>query len=253
MQIKNSVAIVTGGASGLGKETAIHLAKLGAKVVIFDLNIEAANEVAMEIDGLAIETNICDDESVTASLLRLKEHFDCPRILVNCAGIGTASRVVGRDGPMQLNVFKKVIEVNLIGTFNMIRLVGALMSEEAPLEDNERGVIVSTASVAAYDGQIGQAAYSASKGGIISMMLPIAREFARFGIRLNTIAPGIFHTPLLGTLPKEAQESLASNIPFPSRLGKPEEFSALVETCITNRYINAETIRIDGGVRLTPR
>lgn len=253
MKIENNVAIITGGASGLGAETAIHLASLGAKVAIFDLNIEAAQSLADKLGGIAIATDICDEESVTNALSYVTDKIGNPRILVNCAGIGTAGRVVGRNGPLDLEVFSKVISVNLIGTFNMIRLTGALMSSLEPLEDGERGSIISTASVAAYDGQIGQAAYAASKGGIVSMTLPIAREFARFGIRLNTIAPGIFETPLLATLPEEAQQALGASIPFPSRLGKPKEFAALVEACISNTYINAETIRIDGGVRLAPK
>ncbi|PCI84434.1 MAG: 3-hydroxyacyl-CoA dehydrogenase [Hyphomicrobiales bacterium] len=253
MEIENNVAIITGGASGLGAETAIHLANLGAKVAIFDLNIEAAQLLADKLGGIAVTTDICNAESVADALSYVTNKIGTPRILINCAGIGTAGRVVGRNGPLDLEIFSKVISVNLIGTFNMIRLTGALMTSLEPLEDGERGVIISTASVAAYDGQIGQAAYAASKGGIVSMTLPIAREFARFGIRLNTIAPGIFETPLLATLPEEAQKALGASIPFPSRLGKPKEFAALVEACISNAYINAETIRIDGGVRLAPK
>lgn len=253
MDINNKVAIITGGASGLGAETAKHLASQGASVAILDLNLEAAQTLAAELGGLAVQTDVTDEQSVSQALQQITEQLGAPRILVNCAGIGTAGRVVGREGPLPLENFSKVIQINLIGTFNMIRLTAAIMSELEPLEDNERGVIVSTASVAAYDGQIGQAAYSASKGGIVAMTLPIARELSRFGIRINTLAPGIFHTPLLDTLPPEAQQSLAAGIPFPSRLGKPSEFASLVETCITNTYINAETIRIDGGVRLTPK
>lgn len=253
MKIENNVAIITGGASGLGEETAIHLAKLGAKIAILDINIEPAEKLANKLGGIAIAADICSETSVSDALSTISKKIGKPRILVNCAGIGTASRVVGRDGPLDLEIFAKVISVNLIGTFNLIRLTGALMADLDPLEDGERGTIISTASIAAYDGQIGQAAYAASKGGIVSMTLPIAREFARFGIRLNTIAPGIFETPLLATLPQDAQQALGASIPFPPRLGKPKEFAALVETCITNTYINAETIRIDGGVRLAPK
>lgn len=253
MQIQDNVAIVTGGASGLGAETAMHLAKRGAKVAILDLNLEAGQKLAQQLGGLFIATNISDEASVENALKQTVDQLGAPRILVNCAGIGGGERVVGREAPMPLENFAKTINVNLIGTFNMIRLTTALMAKLEPLEDGERGTIINTASVAATDGQIGQAAYAASKGGIVSMTLPIAREVARFGIRLNTIAPGIFHTPLLNELPIEAQEALASNIPFPKRLGKPSEFASLVETCISNNYLNAETIRIDGGVRLAPK
>lgn len=253
MQIENNVAIITGGASGLGAETAKHLANLGAKVAILDLNIEAGQKLAAELNGIFIATNIGDEKNVAAALTQITEQLGAPRILVNCAGIGGGERVVGREAPMPLENFAKIINVNLIGTFNMIRLTATLMAALEPQADNERGTIINTASVAWQDGQIGQAAYAASKGGIVSMTLPIAREIARFGIRLNTIAPGIFHTPLLNELPIEAQEALAANIPFPKRLGKPSEFAALVETCITNTYLNAETIRIDGGVRLAPK
>ncbi|MBL1420363.1 MAG: SDR family NAD(P)-dependent oxidoreductase [Alphaproteobacteria bacterium] len=253
MQIQNNVAIVTGGASGLGAETAKHLANLGAKVAILDLNIEAGQKLADELGGIFITTNIGDEKNVSDALTQIVNQLGAPRILVNCAGIGGGERVVGREAAMPLENFAKIINVNLIGTFNMIRLTATLMATLEPLEDNERGTIINTASVAVQDGQIGQAAYAASKGGIVSMTLPIAREVARFGIRLNTVAPGIFLTPLLDELPIEAQEALAANIPFPKRLGKPSEFAALVETCITNTYLNAETIRIDGGVRLAPK
>jgi NAD(P)-dependent dehydrogenase (short-subunit alcohol dehydrogenase family) len=192
-------------------------------------------------------------DGVSSALDQIVHGLGAPSILVNCAGIGTAVRVVGREGPMALDAFEKVIRVNLFGTFNMIRLTAAIMSEGEPDEEGERGVIVSTASVAAFDGQIGQAAYAASKGGIAAMTLPIAREFARFGIRVMTLAPGIFETPLLGELPDEARESIAASIPFPARLGWPEEFADLVAHCIGNRYLNGEVIRIDGAVRLAPK
>jgi NAD(P)-dependent dehydrogenase (short-subunit alcohol dehydrogenase family) len=253
MKLNNHIALVTGGASGLGAQTARRLAEQGARVAILDLNANAAKVLASQLDGVAVTADVSDEQSASQALQQVIEQLGTPRILVNCAGIGTAGRVVGREGPMPLNNFNRVVQINLVGTFNMIRLAAARMSELEPLEDDERGVIVCTASIAAYDGQIGQAAYSASKGGIVSMTLPIARELSRFGIRINTIAPGIFHTPLLDTLPLEAQQSLAAGIPFPSRLGKPEEFAAMVETCITNNYLNGETIRIDGAVRLAPK
>lgn len=245
MDISGKTALVTGGASGLGAAVIAMLQKKGAKTVSYDLQ-------KSQTADLSLVGDVTSEAEVTAALDKIENQFGTPHILVNCAGIGTASRVVGRDGPMPLEKFEKVIRVNLIGSFNMIRLTGARMSESAPVGE-ERGVIVSTASVAAFDGQIGQAAYSASKGGIAAMTLPIAREFARFGIRVLTLAPGIFETPLLGELPEEARESIGASIPFPSRLGKPEEFAALVETCVTNAYLNGETIRIDGAVRLAPK
>lgn len=253
MDIDGKIAIVTGGASGLGEETARHLTRQGAKVAILDLNVEAGEKLAAELGGLFCPTDICSEDSINVALEAIEKTLGAPRILVNCAGIGGGARVVGRGGPMNLDAFAKIININLIGTFNVIRLVAAKMTELEPLEDGERGTIISTASVAANDGQIGQAAYAASKGGIVSMTLPIARELARFGIRLNTIAPGIFLTPLMDELPPEAAQALGDSIPFPARLGKASEYAALVETCITNVYINAETIRIDGGVRLAPK
>lgn len=253
MKIADNIAIITGGASGLGAETARLLAEKGAKVAILDVNLAAGQKLAKQLGGIALACDICDEDSIKTALAEITEKLGTPRILVNCAGIGGGERVVGREAPMPLAHFSKIININLIGTFNMIRLTAAAMANLEPLEDGERGTIVSTASVAAYDGQIGQAAYAASKGGIVSMTLPIARELARFGIRLNTLAPGIFETPLLASLPPEAAEALGASIPFPARMGKPSEFAALVETCITNTYINAETIRIDGGVRLAPK
>ncbi len=253
MDIKNNVAIITGGASGLGAETAKYLAAKGAKVAIFDLDIGNAKNLAKQLNGIAVQVDICSEESVTQALNIVKDELGGIRMLVNCAGIGNAGRVLGREGPLDLAEFSKVISVNLIGTFNMIRLVGAEMNDNDILEDAERGVIVSTASIAAYDGQIGQAAYAASKGALVSLTLPIAREFSRIGVRVNTIAPGIFHTPMVDTLPEAAQKSIAASIPFPSRLGKPSEFASLVVTCIENNYLNGETIRLDGAVRLAPK
>ncbi len=253
MQFNDISAIVTGGASGLGEAAARKLADLGAKVAILDLNEDRANSVATEIGGIGIKTDAASADSVNAALDQVHETHGDARIVVNCAGIGAAGRVVGRDGPMPLEQFQLVINVNLIGTFNVMRLAAHRMSLLDPMADGERGVIVNTASVAAFEGQIGQAAYAASKGGIVSMMLPAAREFARFGVRVNTIAPGIFLTPLLYTLPDEAQKALAAEILFPQRLGDPSEYADAVQFCIGNRYLNGETIRLDAGTRLRPK
>ena len=220
MDIKGHAAVVTGGASGLGAATASELARAGASVTVLDVNLDGARAA---------------------------------RILINCAGVGPAKRIVGRDGPMPLADFERVININLIGTFNVMRLVAADMQSLSPLADGERGVIIMTASVAAFEGQIGQAAYSASKGGVAALTLPAAREFAQFGIRVNAIAPGIFHTPMLMALPQEAQQSLAAAVPFPKLLGRPDQFAALARHIIENTYINGEVIRLDGALRLAPR
>ena len=246
-------ALVTGGGSGLGRATAAKLAALGAKVAILDINVEAAAEVAAKIGGIAIACDVVDADQTAAAIAQARDRFGPARILINCAGIAPARRVVGRDGPMPLEDFARVINVNLVGTFNAIRLAAHAMSTLDPLEDGERGVIVSTASVAAYDGQIGQAAYAASKGGVVSMMLPIARELSQFGIRLCAIAPGIFNTPMVSGMPEEVQQSLAASIPFPKALGRPEQYAELALHIIENRYLNGEVIRLDGGVRLAPR
>jgi NAD(P)-dependent dehydrogenase (short-subunit alcohol dehydrogenase family) len=246
-------ALVTGGGSGLGRATAAKLAALGAKVAILDINVEAAKEVAAKIGGIAIACDVVDAERTAAAIAQARDTFGPARILINCAGIAPARRVVGRDGPMPLEDFVRVINVNLIGTFNAIRLAAHAMSTLDPLDDGERGVIVSTASVAAYDGQIGQAAYSASKGGVVSMTLPIAREFSQFGIRVCAIAPGIFNTPMVAGMPEEVQQSLAASIPFPKALGRPEHYADLALHIIENNYINGEVIRLDGAVRLAPR
>lgn len=253
MNIDKSVAIVTGGASGLGAAVAQHLAERGAIVCVLDRNGELAAEWAGKIGGHAYTGDVSSSEQMSATVKEITTTHGAPRILVNCAGIGGAARVVGREGPMALADFERTISVNLVGTFNMIRLVGATMSLADPFDEGARGVIVSTASLAAFDGQIGQAAYAASKGGIAAMTLPIAREFARFGIRVMTLAPGLFKTPLLDELPQEAQDALGAAIPYPSRLGYPSEFAELVETCITNNYLNGEIIRIDGSLRLGPK
>ena len=253
MRLEGSVAIVTGGGSGLGAATARRLAAGGAHVAVLDLNASAAEKVADEIGGFAARCDVADPDSAVAAIVEVKQKLGAPRILASIAGIGTAKRIVGREGPQPLEDFARVVRVNLIGSFNMLRLAAAEMAKLEPLEDGERGVVVQTASVAAFDGQVGQAAYAASKGGVVSMTLPAARELAQFGIRVLTIAPGLFLTPLMAELPAAAQESLAASIPFPKRLGKPDEFAELVLGCVVNVALNGEVIRIDGALRLPPR
>jgi len=252
MKLTGVAAIVTGGGSGLGRATAEALAARGARVAVFDLNPAAAAEAARAAGGLGFVGDVADEASASAGIAKAEAAHGPARVLVNCAGIGVAKRVAGRDGPHPLADFERVIRVNLIGTFNMIRLAAASMGKLDPI-DGERGVIVSTASVAAYDGQIGQAAYSASKGGVVAMTLPIARELAQFGIRVNAIAPGVFLTPMLLGLPQEAQDSLAASVPFPRRLGQPAEYAALAVHLVENGYLNGETIRIDGALRMAPK
>jgi NAD(P)-dependent dehydrogenase (short-subunit alcohol dehydrogenase family) len=252
MKLTGLAAIVTGGGSGLGRATAEALAAKGAKVTVFDLNPAAAEEAAKAIGGLAVAGDVADEASAGAALVKAAAAHGAARVLVNCAGIGIAKRVVGREGPQPLADFEKVIRVNLIGTFNMIRLAAAEMGKLEPIE-GERGVVISTASIAAYDGQIGQAAYSASKGGVVAMTLPIARELAQFGVRVNAIAPGVFMTPMMSGLPQAAQDSLGASVPFPARLGQPAEYAALAIHIIENGYINGETIRIDGALRMAPK
>jgi NAD(P)-dependent dehydrogenase (short-subunit alcohol dehydrogenase family) len=253
MQLKGEAAIVTGGASGLGAATARRLAAQGAKVAVCDLNTKLAEAVAAEIGGVAVTCNVADAASAEAAVAAAEKAHGPARVLVNCAGIGVAKRVIGRDGAMPFADFDRVIQVNLNGTFNMIRLATTAMSKLEPLATGERGVVINTASVAAYDGQIGQAAYSASKGGIVGMTLPIARELAQFGIRVLTIAPGLFLTPLLAGLPQEAQDSLAAAIPFPRRLGQADEFASLAAHMIDNPYLNGEVVRLDAALRMAPR
>ena len=253
MKIDQLAAIVTGGASGLGAETARQLAAAGAQVALLDLNMELAESVAAEIGGVAIRCDVSDAVSAETAVAQAREAHGVARILINCAGIGIPGRIVSRKGPMPLEAFAKVININLIGSFNLMRLAAADMMQTEPLNDGERGVIISTASVAAYEGQIGQAAYASSKGGIVSLTLPAAREFARFGIRVNTIAPGLFQTPLLRDIPEAAQKSLAASIPFPSRLGMPDEFAKLALHIIDNHFLNGEVIRLDGALRMAPR
>ena len=253
MEIKGQAAIVTGGASGLGAATARALAAAGAKVAVFDLNEAGAASVAKDIGGIAVACDVSSAAGASAAIETAKTVHGPARVLVNCAGIGPAKRIVGRDGPMPLEDFERVIRINLIGSFNMMRLVAANMQAAEPLADGERGVIVSTASVAAFEGQIGQSAYASSKGGVAALTLPAAREFAQFGIRVLAIAPGIFATPMLTALPQESQDSLGASVPFPKRLGAPREYAALVLHCIHNGYLNGEVIRLDGALRMAPR
>jgi NAD(P)-dependent dehydrogenase (short-subunit alcohol dehydrogenase family) len=244
---------VTGGASGLGAATAEELARAGAKVACLDVNLDGARAVAERIGGCAVRCDVTDGGQAAGALAQARDQHGAARILINCAGVGPAKRIVGRDGPMPLADFERVIAINLIGTFNMMRLAAADMQNLSPLADEERGVIISAASVAAFEGQIGQAAYSASKGGVAALTMPAAREFAQFGIRVNAIAPGIFHTPMLMALPEEAKKSLAAAVPFPKLLGRPDQFASLARHIIENTYINGEVIRLDGALRMAPR
>jgi NAD(P)-dependent dehydrogenase (short-subunit alcohol dehydrogenase family) len=253
MDIRGHAAIVTGGASGLGAATAEMLASAGGKVAVLDVNVDGARAVAEKIGGLAVRCDVTDADGMAAAIATAREKHGAARILINCAGVGPAKRIVGRDGPMPLADFERVIQINLIGTFNAMRLAVADMIALEPLVDDERGIIVCTASVAAYEGQIGQAAYAASKGGVVGLVMPAAREFAQFGIRVNAIAPGIFATPMLHALPEQAQQSLAASVPFPKLLGTPPQYAALVGHMIENRYINGEVIRLDGALRMAPR
>ena len=250
MDVRGQAAIVTGGGSGLGAATAKALAKAGARVSVLDLNLEAVQAVAKETGGLGLVCDVGRAEAAEAAVAKARAAHGPCRVLVNCAGIAPAKRIVGRNGPMPLADFEQVIRVNLIGSFNLLRLAAADMSGAEPLEDGERGVIVSTASIAAVEGQLGQVAYAASKAGIIGMMLPAAREFAKVGIRVMTIAPGLIGTPLLLNMPQEVQDNLAGQVPFPHRFGKPEEFADLVMHIAENRKLNADTIRLDGAMRL---
>ncbi|MER8709190.1 SDR family NAD(P)-dependent oxidoreductase [Mesorhizobium sp. M1088] len=253
MNPNGQIAIVTGGGSGLGEATARALAAGGARVAVLDLGIERAAKVAADIGGIAVRCDVSDAESGAAAVAEAAETLGAPRILVNCAGIVVGMKTIGKDGPHPLDQYRKVIEVNLIGTFNMIRLVADRAARLEPLQGGERGVIVNTASVAAHDGQIGQAAYSASKAGVVGMTLPVARDLARSGIRVCTIAPGIFRTPMMAGMPQEVQDSLGAAVPFPSRLGEPSEYAALALHIIENQMLNGETIRLDGAIRMAPK
>jgi NAD(P)-dependent dehydrogenase (short-subunit alcohol dehydrogenase family) len=256
MQIQGIGAVVTGGGSGLGEATVRALAARGARVAILDLGRSKGAEVAKSIGDAAIfcEADVASEEQVTAALDRAVETFDGLHVAVNCAGIGTAGRTVDKTGkPFELKLFELTLRVNLLGTFNVIRLAAARMTKNQPNEENERGVIVNTASVAAFEGQIGQCAYSASKGGVVGMTLPIARDLSTVGIRVNTIAPGLFATPMLMMMPQEARDYLGSQVPFPRRLGNPPEFAALACHIVENPMINGETIRLDGAIRMAPK
>jgi len=253
MKVEGVSALVTGGASGLGAATARRLASKGAAVLIADVQDDRGEEVAGEVQGAFVHTDVTNAAHVAAAVDAAAEMAPL-RVVVNCAGIGPPARTLNRDGsPVDLEFFEKIIGINLVGTFNVIRLAASAMAATEPLDHGQRGVIVNTASVAAYDGQVGQAAYSASKGGIVGMTLPIARDLAVVGIRVNTIAPGIMDTPLLAGLPEAARESLATQVLFPQRLGDPEEFGHLAYHLVENDYMNGETIRMDGGIRMAPK
>ena len=253
MLIKNSVFLVTGGASGLGAATARMAAENGAKVVIADMQAEAGEKLAKELGGRFVKCDVTAEADARAAVALALKEFGALQVLVNCAGIALAERTIGKEAPHDLGRFTRVVGVNLIGTFNMIRVAADAMAKAGPNAAGERGVIINTASVAAYDGQIGQAAYSASKGGVVGMTLPIARDLSRNGIRVCTIAPGIFETPMLLGLPKEAQDSLGKQVPFPSRLGRPAEYAQLARAIIENEMLNGETIRLDGAIRMAPK
>lgn len=254
MNLHGQAALVTGGASGLGAATARALATAGARVAVLDRNADAAAALAAEIGGLGLGADITDSDAIAAALDRAQAELGPLRTLLNVAGIGGAKRLIARDGtPMPLEHFRRIIDVNLVGTFDVIRQAAARMAANTPLDDGERGVILCTSSVAAWDGQVGQEAYAASKGALASLTLPLARDLAQHGIRVVTIAPGLFLTPLMAELPEAVQKSLAESIPFPRRLGKPEEFAALAVHAIANGALNGEVIRLDGALRLPPR
>ncbi|MBU2874722.1 SDR family NAD(P)-dependent oxidoreductase [Marinobacter salexigens] len=253
MEFNNVPAIVTGGASGLGEGAARALAAAGCKVAIFDLQKEQGEKVAADIGGIFVHCDVSSAESAEAAIAAAREAHGLCGIAVSCAGIGPAAKILGRDGVMPLESFSKVIQINLIGTFNILRLAAADMAQREPNADGERGVIINTASVAAYEGQIGQAAYSASKGGVVGLTIQSARELAREGIRVNTIAPGLFMTPMMSGMPQEVQDSLAATLPFPKRLGEPAEFGMMVDQMVRNPILNGETIRLDCALRMAPK
>ncbi len=256
MDIKDKVAVITGGASGLGRATAEQVIACGGRVALLDLNEELAQQTADEIgtNAAAFACNVADEESAQNAIAGVLERFGALHINVNCAGIGAAARTVGRDGPLPLRNFNFIIQVNLVGTFNTLRLCAAAMQKNDPVtKEGERGVIINTASVAGYEGQIGQVAYSASKGGVIGLTLPVARDLARDGIRCCTIAPGIFETPMMSGAPDRVRLPLIESVQFPKRLGDPREYAMLAQQIIENSYFNGQTIRLDGGIRMTPR
>lgn len=250
MNLEKATALVTGAASGLGAATARRFAAAGANVILIDRDTERVARMAREIDQHAVPADVTNPDQIGSAVHIAVERFGGVHILVNCAGVGLAMRTVGKEGPHPLDLFETVIRINLIGTFNVIRLTAAAMQNNEPNAEGERGVIVNTASVAAFDGQIGQAAYSASKGGIVGMTLPIARDLSRSGIRVVTIAPGIFDTPLMASLPEDARLSLGQQVPFPSRLGRPEEYAQLAQSIVENVMLNGEVIRLDGALRM---
>jgi NAD(P)-dependent dehydrogenase (short-subunit alcohol dehydrogenase family) len=253
MELRGASVLVAGGASGLGAATARELADRGARVAIVDLNEEAATDRARELNGIAFKADVTAEDEVKAAVDGTVEAFGNLRFAVSCAGVGWAERTVSKNGPANLQPFETVVRINLIGTFNVLRLSAAAMAQNEPGEDGERGAVVMTASIAAFDGQIGQTAYAASKGGIVGLTLPAARDLAGIGIRVCTIAPGTFDTPLLAALPEEAREALGKQVPFPKRLGRPEEFAELACHIAENRMLNGETIRLDGALRMPPR
>ena len=255
MEISNKVSLVTGGASGLGLATAELLIESGSKVMLLDLNEDNAKAAAEKLGSNAsyVVANVTDETSIQSAIDKTVEEFGSLHVVVNCAGIGSASKTVGRDGAHPLDYFKLVVDINLIGTFNVLRLAAVAMGNNEPNADGECGVIINTASVAAFDGQMGQAAYSASKGGVVGMTLPIARDLARMGIRINTIAPGIFNTPLMNAAPDSVKNPLIEMVQFPKRLGHPEDFASLTKHIVENSYLNGETIRIDGSIRMAPK
>jgi NAD(P)-dependent dehydrogenase (short-subunit alcohol dehydrogenase family) len=253
MNIDGVAALVTGGGSGLGEATARRLAAAGAKVTCLDINEDGAKRVGADIGGQGIKCDVTDADSAVAAIAEAAATHGTARIVINCAGVGTPAKAVGKNGALPLEVFTQVVNINLIGTFNIIRLAAEAMQKEEPLDSAERGVIVNTASVAAFDGQIGQPAYAASKGGVAAMTLPLAREFAQWGIRVLTIAPGLFLTPMMEQLPEEAQQSLGASVPFPARLGRPDEYAQLVQSMCENEMLNGETVRLDGSLRMAPR
>lgn len=255
MEIRGITALITGAASGLGEACARRLAKEGAKIAILDLDEERGQKIASELGDRAIfcKTDVADEESVQGAIDKTLESFGAIHIAVNCAGISPPAKVLGKNGPVSISLFNQVVQINLIGTMNIIRLSAEKMVENPPNPDGEKGVVINTASAAAFDGQIGQAAYSASKAGVVGMTLPITREFAEYGIRVMTIAPGLFETPMLAGLPEKARESLGKMTPFPKRLGKPAEFSSLVQHIVENSMLNGEVIRLDGALRMTAK
>lgn len=253
MQIASQSALVAGGGSGIGAAVARHLAGLGAKVAVLDVNFDGAQAIARECGALALACDIASAESAERAIAAARDAHGPARMLVNCAGILSPGRIVGKDGPLPLETFRRVIEVNLIGAFNLLRLAAADMAALPPMRDGERGVIISTASIAAYEGQIGQVAYAASKAGMAGMTLPAARDLARHGIRVLSVAPGLVATPMLTGLPQETQDALAQSIPFPQRLADPDEVARLVQHMIENVMLNGEVIRLDGALRMPPK